>query len=218
MRAFKRFIIALLSVLLLFILASFLSIALDVKAFDRYDRYPFSQQSEEYSVNIPTIQPPHPTRYFPKPTWWHPPNPSTTPKPTNIPTPPYLSDGTVIITALVTNCGNKSPYAGAFQLCEGQKAESCRPLTTDRSGAGKLTTNPGMYTLRPPLWCPLGAYCIAGGSFGKMQLLEGVRPLIADPYTWNINPQNFFLTSGGSVHVSALGHNNLLMCPIQVSE
>lgn len=201
MRAIKKLIIALLSFLLLFLIASFADISLRVRA-DVPSDLSFSRQRI------------FPTAYWPKPTWW-PPRPTFIPTPTWIPNPPSDRQGEVNLSAFVSACGHKSPFAGVFQLCRGKlmtksdmpkalQPVSCLSLTTDEKGQGSVTAHPGLYTIRPPYWCPPGAYCIA--------------LLIADPYTWQIHPQNFYLPPDGAVQVDAIGYNNLLMCPIQAEE
>jgi len=189
MRSIKRFIIALLSFLLLFIITSFADITFHVKAYTPLER--FTSRFHNYPR---------------KPTWWPPKRPTSTPTPTPTPTktpnPPPAHNGAVSLQAYLMACGYKSPFAGLFALCETktQAIESCQALLTDKDGQGKLITHPGMYVVRPPSWCPPGAYCIAP------------QVLIADPFTWNINPQSFYLSPDGAVHVAAVGQNNLLMC------
>ena len=237
MLSIKRLILALLSFLLIFLFMSYADITFSVRALTPFDRL-----SGHRNIIAPT-------EFSPQPTWWTPPRPTKTPKPTKIPIPPPITEALVYLQAFTNTCGRQNPFSGTFQICEAKSADtlqaiSCQLLTTDTRGKGKLSTHPGRYDVRPPFWCPPGAYCIAGGSFGKLQLLDNPlykcppgaicidgadtlggsfpvssgRTLIADPYSWNINPQNFFLPPGGTVDVSAVGHNKLLMCPIQTEE
>lgn len=140
---------------------------------------------------------------------------------------PAETTGTVNLNARTSACGQFYPYSGSFSLCRGKiemlsviqsnGAASCQTLTTNIKGEGQVKLNSGHYVIRPPQFCPPGYYCIMqelrnSGSSGNLKLL------IADPFSWQIEPASFFLEQGQEVKVSATGYNQLLMCPIQASE
>lgn len=138
-------------------------------------------------------------------------------------------NGTVTMTASIVTCGSKRPYQENFRLCQNiiildqqdnavQKyppGESCYNLPTDKSGYGKVSVPPGFYSVRPPYWCPPGSFCLMNDLQTPPQENQS---LIADPYTWKINPQSFSLAPRGIVDVKALGYNRLVMCPISIEE
>ena len=139
---------------------------------------------------------------------------------------PAETTGTVTISARTSACGQAYPYSGSFSLCRGKiemlsgiqsnGAASCQTLTTDIKGEGQLKLNSGHYIVRPPQFCPPGYYCIMqelrnSGSSGNLKLL------MADPFSWKIEPANFFLEQGQEVKISATGYNQLLMCPVPAS-
>ena len=137
---------------------------------------------------------------------------------------PAETTGKVSLIARTSACGQLYPYSGSFTVCRGKiemlsaiqsnSASSCRSLTTDIKGYGQVSLTGGHYVIRPPKFCPPGYYCIMqdlknSGSSGNLKLL------IADPFSWKIEPANFFLSGGEEVKVSATGYSQLLMCPIQ---
>lgn len=140
---------------------------------------------------------------------------------------PAETTGTVNLNARTSACGQFYPYSGSFSLCRGKiemlsviqsnGAASCQTLTTNIKGEGQVKLNSGHYVIHPPQFCPPGYYCIMqelrnSGSSGNLKLL------IADPFSWKIEPASFFLEPGQEVKVSATGYNQLLMCPIQLGE
>src|SRR3989338_7417190 len=140
---------------------------------------------------------------------------------------PAETTGKVSLIARTSACGQLYPYSGSFSLCrskiemlsgiQSNGAASCQALMTDIKGMGQIKLNSGHYVVRPPQFCPPGYYCIMqelrnSGSSGNLKLL------MADPFSWKIEPSSFFLEQGQEVKISATGYNQLLMCPVQSGE
>lgn len=188
------------------------------------------------SISLPNFEDykpypmPVPSRTYPFPT-------SPKPWPTRI--IPSNKLGSVSLSARVTACGHKYPYSGSFTFCrnkveypdasnnlqQSNGVSSCQSLMTDSKGEGQLKLVSGHYAVKPPSFCPPGYFCLMNEAKSAQSVIgepkitgSNIRPLMVYPYSWQIEPTNFFLTPDSEVIVKATGFNNLLMCPIQADQ